>query len=145
MWGGISYQGPTRCCVFTGIMDSISYQQILKDCLLPFTARRYPNGFRLYQDNDAKHKSKSTTDKDNGVSTMSTPPSSPYLNPIENVWATLKDHLKRKVKPKTKVELVNGIKDFWGNLTAVNCAKYIDHSHRVLPHVVLNDCGPTNF
>ncbi|KAH3816674.1 hypothetical protein DPMN_118195 [Dreissena polymorpha] len=47
------YQGLTRCCVFTGIMDSISYQQILKDCLLPFTARRYPNGFRLYQDNDA--------------------------------------------------------------------------------------------
>ncbi|XP_052215087.1 uncharacterized protein LOC127833709 [Dreissena polymorpha] len=71
-----------------------------------------------YKDNDAKHKSKSTTDwlKDNGVSTMSTPPSSPNLNPIEHVLATLKDNLKRKVKPKTKVELVNGIKYFLGKL-----------------------------
>ncbi|KAH3811524.1 hypothetical protein DPMN_139934 [Dreissena polymorpha] len=47
---------------------------------------------------------------------MSTPPSSPNLNPIEHVLATLKDNLKRKVKPKTKVELVNGIKYFLGKL-----------------------------
>ncbi|KAH3815277.1 hypothetical protein DPMN_143799 [Dreissena polymorpha] len=76
---------------------------------------------------------------------MPAPASSPDLNPIENVWATLKDYLKRQVKPRTKAQLVHGITEFWNNLTAEDCAKYIDHIHRVLPHVVLNESGPSGF
>ena len=49
VWGGISYQGRTDMCVFTGIMDSEIYQKILKDNLLPFAAANFPDGFRLYQ------------------------------------------------------------------------------------------------
>ncbi|KAH3864538.1 hypothetical protein DPMN_027558 [Dreissena polymorpha] len=77
------------------------------------------------------------------VKTMPAPASSPDLNPIENVWATLKDYLKRQVKPRTKAQLVHGITA--NNLTAEDCAKYIDHIHRILPHVVLNDGGPSGF
>lgn len=49
VWGGISYRGPTDICVFTGIMDSEIYQNILEDNLLPFTSVKFPDGFRLYQ------------------------------------------------------------------------------------------------
>lgn len=49
VWGGISYRGRTAICIFTGIMDSIIYQKILEDNLLPFTRRKFPDGFRLYQ------------------------------------------------------------------------------------------------
>lgn len=49
LWGGISYREPTDICVFTGIMDSEIYQNILEDNLLPFTSVKFPDGFRLYQ------------------------------------------------------------------------------------------------
>lgn len=47
---------------------------------------------------------------------------------------------------KTKEEeLVQGIVSFWNTLSAEKCGHYIDHVHRVIPHVVLNAGGPTQF
>ncbi|MES9880854.1 MAG: transposase [Sedimenticola sp.] len=101
------------------------------------------------QDNDSKHRSISTkkwmTEVGMLDSVMVTPASSPDLNAIENVWATLKDNLKRHVKPTTKAELVNGIRLFWESLTPANCARYIDHVQKVLPVVVLNAGGPSGY
>ena len=41
---------------------------------------------------------------------VATPPESPDLNPIEDLWRELKYYLESKVKPTTKQELVDGIK-----------------------------------
>ena len=41
-------------------------------------------------------------------------PESLDLNPIENMWHELKEYIRREVKPRTKDELVEGIKEFWG-------------------------------
>lgn len=49
VWGGISYRGRTDVCIFTGIMDSEIYQQILEDNLIPFAKAKHSTGFRLYQ------------------------------------------------------------------------------------------------
>lgn len=76
---------------------------------------------------------------------MKTPASSPDLNPIENVWSSLKQYLQNVAKPRKRDELVNGIVDFWEGLSAIQCGRYIDHIHRVIPHVILNEGGPTMF
>lgn len=76
---------------------------------------------------------------------MVTTASSPDLNPIENVWSAMKTYLRCTVKPNKKEELVLGIKDFWESLSAEKCGKYIDHVHRVIPHVILNAERPTQF
>ena len=70
---------------------------------------------------------------------MVVPASSPDLNPIENVRGVMKDYLQRHVKPRTKDELVNGIKQYWRGLTAAKCARFIDHIHKVMPKVILNN------
>ena len=76
---------------------------------------------------------------------MDCPASSPDINVLENVWSALKHYLETQVKPQKKDELVNGIKDFWDSLSASQCGRYIDHIHKVLPYVVLNDEGPSGF
>lgn len=50
---------------------------------------------------------------DNGVNWWHTPPESPDINPIENLWHEIKEFIRREIKPKTKDELVNGILWFW--------------------------------
>ena len=98
------------------------------------------------QDNDAKHKSKSTKlwMEEVGIldKVMVTPASSPDLNPIENVWSSMKDYIQREVKPKTKDEHVRGILEFWETLTVEN---YIDHIQKNMPVVVLNSGDATDF
>jgi len=59
------------------------------------------------------------------ISWWKTPPESPDLNPIENLWHKLKEYIRREVKPKTKDELVEGIKEFWSLVSGEKCQKYI--------------------
>ena len=63
-------------------MESQGYQKILERNLLPFINNVYPDGHRLWQDNDPKHTSNSTKKwmKDNGVNHWPTPPESPVSN-----------------------------------------------------------------
>ena len=57
---------------------------------------------------------------------------SPNLNPIENLWH---EYMRRKVKPKNKEELINGIKAFWRTVTPKVCVKYIRH-FKVIPKAI---------
>jgi len=56
-----------------------------------------------------------------GVNWWQTPPESPDLHPIENLWHELKEFLRREVKPTTKEELVNGIERFWETVDVAKC------------------------
>lgn len=89
------------------------------------------------QDNDPKHTSRRAQAfmENNGINWWLTPPESPDLNPIEDLWHELKFYLASKVKPQTKQQLVDGIRKFWTEkLTADKCSRYIDH---VLKKVIL--------
>jgi len=55
VWSGISYRGRTSICIFSGIMHSINYQNILQSNLLPFVEHQFPGGFRLYHVNINTH------------------------------------------------------------------------------------------
>ena len=106
------------------------------------------NGHRLFQDNDPKHTARSTTHfmQQNNINWWKTPAESPDLNPIENVWHQLKTHIRKTVKPKTKDELIQGIKEFWGSVVTPSlCQKYISHLQKVLPVVVARNGKATGF
>ena len=66
-----------------------------------------------------------------------TPPKSPDLNPIENVWGSLKYFLRHSHKPKNlDSQLIAGILLFWKTLTPEVCSKHIPHFNKVIPIVV---------
>lgn len=119
----------------------------METTLLPFIQQYYPDGHRLMQDNDPKHVSRSTRQwmEERNVNHWVTPPESPDMNPIENIWAALKHHIRRRVKPRNQEELLNGIVEFWNGLTVEQCNKYIDHLYKVVPKVIEKDGNASGF
>ena len=77
------------------------------------------------QDNDPKHTSGLARSffMDNNVNWWKTAPESPDLNPVENMWHELKEFIRREVKPRSKDELVDGIKRFWETVDAAKCTR----------------------
>lgn len=147
IWAGISMQGRTEICIFDGIMDAPLYVEILERTLLPFLHKVYPSRHRLMQDNDPKHTSLLAQSffEDKSINWWPTPPESPDLNPIENVWHELKEYVRREVKPTSKDELVAGIIKFWSTVTREKCRKYIRHLHKVIPRVIAVSGAATGY
>ena len=113
-------------------MDKVPFAEILDKTLVPYLHKFETH--RFMQDNDPKHISHYVADflDLNCINWWKTPPESPDFNPIENLWHELKEYVRREVKPKTKAELIEGIKSFWATVTVEKCTKYIRHLHKVI-------------
>lgn len=119
-------------------MNAPLFIQILDRALVPFLNTRLDDGHRYMQDNDPKHTSRCARSyfEEKGINWWRTPPESPDLNPVENMWHELKEHIRREVKPHTKDELINGIIQFWNTVSIAKCRKYINHLNKVIPRVI---------
>ena len=145
VWAGISHRGRTNLCIFDGKMNAALFVAILEKSLVPFIRNVYPDGHHFVQDNDPKHCSRLARKfyAEKGINWWPTPPESPDLNPIECLWHELKEYIRREVKPRTKNELVVGIKAFWATVTVSKCKKYIGHLKKVIPAVIANNGDAT--
>ena len=92
---------------------------ILEAALIPLIEEHYPEQHRFQQDNNPKHTSRWAQNnfEEKNINWWRTPPSSPGLNPIENVWGSMKNYLRTHAKPKNTEEFRAAIKEFWKTLT----------------------------
>lgn len=76
--GGISKKGAMACVIFEGRLESLGFQGILKQSLLPFI-KNFSEGCRVYMDNDSKHVSRSTAKffEENSIHHFKSPAQSP--------------------------------------------------------------------
>ena len=127
-------------------MERVLFVEILEQTLVLFVKEVLPV-HRFMQDNDPKHTSNYAKDwmTDNGINWWKTPPESPDMNPIENLWHEMKEYVRREVKPTTKEELVEGLKKFWKTVDVAKCTKYIKHLKKVLPKVVELNGNATGY
>ena len=147
VWGEISVHGRTSIFIFHGRMNAQLFVSILDQTLVPFIREVYPDGHHFQQDNDPKHCSRlaSRLYEDRGINWWPTPPESPDLNPIENLWHELKEYIRRVAKPKVKEECIAGINNFWDTVIVEKCERYIGHLRKVVPEVIKCEGGATGF
>ena len=148
VWGCITKFGAAPLVVFSGIMDGEFYSnEIIEGTLAPFIKTNFAQGHRFMQDNDPKHTcrlAKACLEK-NGIYWWKTPPESPDMNPIENLWHEIKETLRSEVKSRTKDELLAGIRLAWSRITPEKCRKYISHLIKVIPKVVEREGAASGY
>ena len=146
VWGGISRKDKTSLHIYRldkkEKVNKDTYMncldQNLKDCM----DRKYgERKWRFLQDNARPHVAKDTQEflQDQDIRLIEHPVYSPDLNPIEQVWAWMKQEITKRSYDAVE-ELISVVEDKWDDLTIEYQNKVIDH-HCVAVARVLSNSG----
>jgi transposase len=147
VWGCFCAHGVGSLHHVRGIMDSKVYQKILDNEFRPSVNRLFEKREYIFQqDNDSKHKSKSTMEyiQDHGLPLMNWPAQSPDLNPIENLWSILDARCKNR-KPKTVEMLFEDLEKEWMGLDLQLLENLVDSMPQRLAAVIKAKGLPTHY
>ncbi len=131
-------KGKVALTFLDGLMNAEMYIEVLKNNLINPADNLYGKcKWRFQQDNAPCHKAYKVKRwiEDQGIRMLDHPPQSPDLNPIEFIWAIIKNEVEKK-SPKTKIELRCCIELCWENLkneVVVNC---IDHLSKTIEKII---------
>lgn len=147
VWGCISSKGVGELAFIETTMDAGKYLSILK-CHLVNSARKFgfikdnKPVFKFYQDNDPKHKFQMVKLwlLYNCGKVIDTPPQSPDLNPIENLWVHLKRNVAKR-QPTNKVALKTAILEEWQKIPTNYDLQKLIHSMKNRLQCVINSKG----
>ena len=120
IWGSFSSEGTGELQVIHGRMNGSMYREILeKNLQKSTTSLGHGRNFVLPHDNDPKHTAKLIEEwfENNCISTLNCPSQSPDLNPIENLWNTMKVKVHKR-NPQNIKQLEELCKKEWGKSNA---------------------------
>jgi len=138
IWGCFSADGTGSITRIHGTMNAIKYLDILKTNLFKSVdTLKLGQNWTFQQDNDPKHTAKivKTWLTENNVNVLRWPSQSPDLNPIENLWTTLKKQVYSR-HPRNIVELEMIVKEEWSKIPSTACRNLIENYKKRLNDVV---------
>ena len=146
--GSMSAKGTRPLVALCGTIDAAEYQNILNFHLRP-TAQRWFGRHQWWyqQDNAPAHKAVSTWQwlQNHHIQVMEWPPYSPDLNPIENLWALLKQEVYKK-GTTDRTTVVNRAVEVWHSRNfQTHCRQLVDYMHRRCFECVRWNGGATQY
>lgn len=138
VWACMAYDGVGKLTFIEGIMNARKYIEVLRDNLNASAVKLGLAGqYHFQQDNDPKHTARVTKEwlLYNVPKQLSTPPQSPDINPIENLWHIL-DIEVRKRKISNKNDLQRIIMEEWEKIPKDTTQKLVESMPRRLQAVI---------
>ncbi len=129
IWAAMSSAGVGPLCFLKSTVNAAIYQEILEHFMLPSADKLYGDAdFIFQQDLAPAHTAKGTESwfNDHGVTVLDWPANSPDLNPIENIWGTVKRKM-RYTRPNNADELKAAIKQ--PGFHTISAVPQTDHLH----------------
>lgn len=117
VWACFSYQGAGELVFIDGKMNAAGYISLLTE-YLPLSVEKMGLSAFIYQhDNGPQHTSHLARYffQQRSIETLPWPAQSPDMNPIENLWAIVKERVAL-LRPKNKAELKEAIVKAWNEI-----------------------------
>jgi transposase len=128
--------------VYSGTINSAKLK-ILLGQVKRLVKKHFPNTIMVL-DNATPHKSKETSQWiGKHFRTLYLPPQSPELNPIETIFAYMKNKI-RKENPKSLKNLLLLVKKFWRTIPKIFIKRTIAHTSK-LCQLIIKHKGNNNF
>ena len=128
-------------------MDGAKYRRIV-DRNLRESAMNLKLGrkFTFQQDNDPKHKDKTTLEWLNKkkINVLERPSQSSDLNPIEHLWRDLKIAVHR-LSPSNLAQIEQFSREEWAKISSSHCAKLGDTHPKILIAVIAANGASTKY
>ena len=144
VWGCFAASGPAQLAIIDRKLNSQVYQGILRENVrLSDRQFKLNRSWMMQQDNDSKHRSKSTTEslQQKKIHLLEWPSQSPDLNPIKMLWHDLKRAVHTR-HPKNITELKQFCKE---ECSKIPSAGLIHNYRKCLVEVIAAKGGPTSY
>lgn len=135
-WYGAAGVGELE--VIEGNMNAAGYIKVLRGNSSKSVVKLgIQDTYLFQQDNDPKHTARITREwlLYNARKLFPTPPQSPDVNPIENLWAHLENKI-RKLKCSSKTQLVENLRKCWSEITPDFTNKLVESMPRRLQAII---------
>lgn len=146
IWDCMSAKGIGNIEVIDGIMDQHVYNNILRNNVKQSAKKMELPHVYTFQQDDSKHTAHINRQWLiwNIPTLLKTPAQSLDLNPIEHLWALLKQKVHQH-KPKSIEELKTDVIREWEKIPPEECRKLVNSMHRRCKTIIKANCYASGY
>jgi hypothetical protein len=149
VWSMMSVHGTGPLYIVKNMMEQKQYQKVLERYMISQFYKWFPFNSGIFMHNGAPcHKAKSISNflEEKFVEVLLWPGNSPDMNPIENLWAIVKQRLK-KIYITTKAQLIHALEEVWSTDPEIQpcCKKLVNSMPKRVNSLIKNKGFHTKY